>query len=43
MRKGGYGGSVVEHQTLEREVQGPNPTTPCSVLEKDTLSSPKYW
>ena len=39
--KGGRHGSMVERQTPEREVQGLNPM--CSVLEQDTLSSPKYW
>ena len=36
---GSWGGSVVEHQTSEREA----PPPPCSVLEQDTLSSPNYW
>ena len=40
-RRGGCGGSVVERRTPERKVQGPNPT--CSVIDQDTLSSPKYW
>ena len=34
---------MVERRTPEREVQGSNPRPPCSVLEQDTLSSPKYW
>ena len=34
------GGSVVEHQTPEREVQGDqNLAPPCCVLEQDTLPS----
>ena len=35
--------SQVERRTPGREVQGSISSTPCSVLEQDSLSSPKYW
>ena len=38
-----HGGVVVEHQTLNREVQGSiTQTAPCCVLEQDTLT-PYSW